>query len=132
MIKVLYYFIDNKKGAKVLAFVWTLLIFIACLLPANEIPNVQVPLIDKWAHFIMFSGFSFLMLCSFTYYGAASLLKYWMLSIALGAFIEGLQAAFPGLGRCYEFMDIVADAIGGLLGMLLFAYIHNKYRSNAP
>jgi len=126
MFTIFNYFIINRKQAKLLALGWTLLVFIACLLPAHEIPDVKIPLIDKWVHFVLFAGCSFTWLCSFNYYGVASLVKYWMMSIAMGALIEGLQAAFPNLGRCYELMDIAADAIGGLIGVLLFYILHHK------
>lgn len=127
MIKIFNYFIINKKQAKQLAFGWTLLVFIACLLPSHEIPDIKLPLIDKWVHFLLFAGCSFTWLCSVNYFGVASLVKYWMLSIAMGALIEGLQAAFPTLGRCYELMDIVADAIGGLIGVVMFYLLYSKH-----
>ena len=72
-----------KKRAKSAAIVWTLLIFIACFVPGKEIPDLRVPFADKWVHFILFGGFSF-------------------------------------LGRAKDLFDIYADALGSLLGVLLF------------
>jgi VanZ family protein len=42
------------------------------------------------------------------------------ISIFLGWLIEFLQGYFPSLGRSKEFMDIVADAIGALIGVVVF------------
>ena len=54
-----------KKRARLWAILWTLLIFVLCLYPGTELPKVDVPLADKWAHFIFFAIFSFLWLSSF-------------------------------------------------------------------
>ncbi len=108
---------------------WTLLIFIGCLTPAPDIPKIDVPLIDKWTHFILFGGFSFLWLCARPQYTKRSLAILFIISVALGAFIELLQGALTFLGRSMEFMDGVADGLGGALGIglfCLFAYFSRK------
>jgi len=120
-----------KKRARFLAVLWTLLIFIGCFTPANEIPNVDVPLIDKWVHLILFGGFTFLWLCARPVINVYSLLILFFISIALGSFIELMQGWLTFLGRNMELMDAVADGIGGLLGIGLFclcAYIAKTKR----
>lgn len=109
-----------KKIARSIAIVWTLLIFVGCLMPAHEIPKVDVPLIDKWTHFVMFAVFSFLWLCAKPGGDFKYTLIVLLVSIFLGCLIEYLQGTFTSLGRSPELMDAVADAVGGLLGIVLF------------
>jgi VanZ family protein len=109
-----------KKRAKYAAVMWTLLIFIACFIPGNEIPNIHVPLADKWVHFILFGGFTFLWLLvspgiqwkQFIFIGLLGCLFGWM--------IEEMQGLLTFLGRAKDLYDIYADALGALLGVLLF------------
>ncbi len=110
-----------KKTARSIAIAWTLLIFIGCLMPAREIPHVDVPLIDKWTHFVMFGMFSFLWLLAVN--GASSVkvqLIVLLTALFTGCLIEYMQGTFTSLGRSMELMDAVADAIGGLLGVVLY------------
>ena len=109
-----------KKRARFVAILWTLLILIACLTPAAEIPNVDIPMVDKWTHLIFFGIFSFLWLCARPAINVSWLVNLLLISIAFGAAIELLQGLLTFLGRSMEFLDAVADALGGLLGILLF------------
>ena len=104
-----------------MAMLWTLLIFIGCFTPAKELPKVDVPLIDKWVHFVLFGGFSFLWLCAFPARTLSRYLTILLCGIALGALIEVLQGVFVSLGRSCELMDAVADSIGALLGIGIFS-----------
>jgi VanZ family protein len=112
-----------KKKARVLAMLWTLLIFVGCFTPGKELPKVDVPLIDKWVHLVMFGGFTFLWLCAKPVVKASRLVTLFLISVALGAFIELMQGLLSFLGRSMEFMDAVADSIGGLLGICLFVFL---------
>ena len=99
---------------------WTLLIFIGCFMPGKEIPKVDVPFIDKWVHLVLFGGFTFLWLCARPVINSRSLLVLFLISVALGSFIELMQGLLVFLGRSMELMDAVADSVGGLLGIWLF------------
>ncbi len=112
-----------KKQARFLAMLWTLLIFIGCFTPSAEIPKVDVPLIDKWTHLVMFGGFTFLRLCARPLRTANWLITLFIISAALGSFIELMQGALTTLGRSMELMDAVADSIGGALGIALFCLL---------
>ena len=109
-----------KKRARFLAMLWTLLIFVGCFTPGKEIPKVDVPFIDKWVHFVLFGGFTFLWLCARPKINPLSLFVLFLVSVAVGSFIEVMQGVLSFLGRSMEFMDAVADSIGGFLGILLF------------
>ena len=118
-----------KKQARFLALLWTLLIFIGCFTPGKDLPKVDVPLIDKWVHFILFGGFTFLWLCARPIVNLRSLFSLFLIAVALGSFIELMQGWLTFLGRSMEFMDAVADSIGGLLGIGVFclcAHLANK------
>ncbi|MBZ0098902.1 MAG: VanZ family protein [Taibaiella sp.] len=113
----------HKKRARWLAIAWTLLIFILCLLPGNELPKVNVPFIDKWAHVVLFAGFSFLWLCAGPTGRLTNLFILLVVSIFVGWLVEYIQGAFVP-GRYQDDMDILADAAGGLAGILLFVLFY--------
>ena len=109
-----------KKIATVLAVLWTIGIFVACLWPGKELPKSDIPFIDKWTHFILFGVFAFLWLCAYPNGRIATLIWIIVISAALGWFVECLQGWFPDLGRTKDTMDAIADGVGGILGTLIF------------
>jgi VanZ family protein len=117
------------RWARPVAIGWTLLILGACFLPGSEIPNLRVPLIDKWVHFILFGVFAFLWLRAYPSRKPARLLGIFLIAAIFGYGVEVLQGALrPWLGRSYSGGDAVADAIGGALGVGAF-YIYRRRAS---
>jgi VanZ family protein len=114
------FFYRHKKRTAWIAAIWTLLILIACLIPGREVPDVDIPLADKWVHFIIFAGFSFLWLCTFREPGARAGLIMGAVSVLLGYAVELLQGSGITQGRSYDLYDLLADSIGGMLGLILF------------
>ncbi len=110
-----------KRQARFIAILWTLLILLGCFMPSRNVPKVDVPLVDKWVHFAFFGGFTFFWLCAGPTLKIARLATVLIIAIAFGSLIEILQGAFPSLGRASEFMDAVADSVGGIIGIVLFA-----------
>jgi VanZ family protein len=110
-----------KRQARFLAMLWTLLVFIGCFTPSKEIPQVNVPFIDKWVHLVLFGGFTFLWLCARPVRNTRWLISLVFISLALGCAIELLQGYFVSLGRNMELMDVLADSAGGLLGISIFS-----------
>ena len=110
-----------KRQARLLAMLWTLLIFIGCFTPGKDIPKVDVPLIDKWVHLVLFGGFTFLWLCTRPVTKFTWLVIMFLIAVALGSFIELMQGWLTFLGRSMELLDAVADSIGALLGIVIFA-----------
>jgi VanZ family protein len=110
----------SPKRALVLAILWTSGILLACLIPGNEVPDIHIPLIDKWVHFIIFAGFSFLWLNTFISATVVKGVLIFILSVLLGYTVELLQDSGITTGRSYDVYDILADTIGGALGVLLF------------
>ena len=111
-----------KKRARLLATGWTLLIFVLCLLPAKEIPDVDIPFIDKWAHVLLFAGFSFFWLLGYPTRRLLPLLWWLALSVFVGWLVEYIQGHYVP-GRFQDNMDTLADAVGGLLGIIIFTAI---------
>ena len=112
------------------AILWTFLILAACFIPGSEIPDLRVPLIDKWVHFILFGVFAFLWLCVYPSRSAARLLTVFLIAAAFGYGVELLQGALrPLLGRSYSGGDALADAIGGANGVGAF-YFYDRTRRN--
>ena len=122
---------EHKKRAKSAAIVWTLLIFIACFIPGNEIPNLRVPFADKWVHFILFGGFSFLCLLAAPSIQLNKLIFIGLLGCLFGWLVEELQGLLSFLGRAKDLYDIYADAFGSLLGVLVF-YVCARIAHSKP
>ena len=117
-----------KKRARIGAILWTLLIFILCFIPAREVPDLDIPLADKWVHFILFGVFSFLWLLSIKEFRLPHLVIVLICSIVLGWLVEYIQGALTFLGRSQDNMDTLADGIGGLLGVVVFWLLSFRYR----
>ena len=103
------------------AIAWTAGIFLACLWPGKELPQSDIPFIDKWTHFVLFGVFTLLWLCAYPPPRAkpwGRLLLMAAIATALGCLVEGLQSGLPGLGRSGDVMDAVANAVGSVLGAL--------------
>jgi VanZ family protein len=94
------------------AILWTITIFILCTLPSNNLPEAN----DKTAHFVVFALWSFLWLIPTR--------KVWFVLISgavFGLLIEFWQAILPeNFHRGYDLLDALADAIGGVLGYLIW------------
>lgn len=109
-----------KKRARIFTVLWALLIFILCFLPGKEFPDVRIPLIDKWVHFLLFGVFSFLWLCSAPSTRLRALLIAFAAGTVLGWLVEEVQGLLVFLGRSKSLQDILADAIGAAAGVLVF------------
>ncbi len=119
------------KQARFIAILWTLLIFVGCFTPAYKLPEMDVPFVDKWTHFVMFGGFTFLWLCAKPALHGKQLLLLIVVAIALGIFIEFMQLTLTFLKRSGEFLDGVADAVGSIMGVGLFFLLQRLTRGKA-
>lgn len=115
----------------VLAIAWTMLLFLLCLIPGEDLPEVDVPFIDKWTHFVLFAPFSFLWLMVFPGKSWKRLTTIFLISVVIGWLVEELQGLLTMLGRSKDEMDILADAIGGLLGVLLFRWFFTSWQKHS-
>lgn len=115
-----------KKRARFIAILWTLLIFILCFLPGRDIPDMNIPFIDKWAHLILFGIFSFLWLCSSPSSKPAHFTIIFLITVFTGWLVEYIQGHYVP-NRTQDMMDILADSLGGLTGIIIFGAFAGKY-----
>lgn len=99
----------------ILAF-WFALVcsYILALLPQDMAPTIA-ELSDKTLHFLAFGVLTVLLNLSYRIYWWKSSL--YMLFYAI--FIEFSQYFTPN--RCVEFLDVVADSIGIVIGLIIYA-----------
>lgn len=94
---------------------WTLTILVLCSMPSEHIP-LSESISDKIAHFAVFGLWSFLAL-----WYKSNYLKIGILGVAFGLLIECIQKSLPeSFHRSFDLLDLVADSIGVILGLLFF------------
>jgi VanZ family protein len=108
-----------KNRARWLAVAWTLLIFILCFLPGQDLPDLDIPFIDKWAHIVLFGVFCFLWLCATPTRNIYFLSSLFTITVFLGWLVEYIQGHYVA-NRTHDNMDTIADSVGGLIGILVF------------
>lgn len=120
-----------------LTLLTTLAIVLLSVLPFPEVPQLaDIPLVDKWVHFVMYGGWS--LVCWFemarserrTNHTKATgwLLFYGLVCSALLGGVLELVQAYCTTTRSGDFWDFVADAIGAVLGTLVGAAIRMYIR----
>lgn len=111
---------------------WTLLIIFLTLFPGQEMPDISIWdmfSFDKFAHIFVFAVLVLLMIVGFSKQYDFTFLKknpvrYSLLYAFLLAFFIELAQKTIIAGRGFEFMDLLADSIGILLGWLAFFIIY--------
>lgn len=114
-------------------------IWVLCLIPIPETPLSDVPLIDKWTHFVMYGGLVLLFRLEYERHRRAVApfrqktlwFLIWLAPIAMGGLIELAQAYLTGGNRSGDWMDFLADSIGVLLGNILcdlFLLCHKMWK----
>ena len=94
---------------------WTLTILVLCSMPSEHIPLTE-SISDKVAHFAVFGFWSFLAL-----WYKPNYLKVGILGITFGLLIECIQKSLPeSFHRSFDWIDLVADSIGVILGLITF------------
>lgn len=101
---------------------WTLLIFILCFLPGSDLPEVNIPFIDKWVHLVLFGIFSFLWLCSNPTRDRHFLAILFIITVFMGWLVEYIQGHYAS-GRTQDNMDTLADSVGGVIGIAVFTLL---------
>lgn len=127
-MKSLFQFLRKNRALTFwLLFVWTLIIFVGCFIPSSELPKVKIVMIDKWVHFVFFAGFSFLLMCYMRKVQTFHFFLAFFLAVLLGYLVELIQDSGLVKGRYFEWEDVLADGIGGFIGVLLFYLLEKKY-----
>lgn len=120
------------------AAVWTVIIFLLCLMPASDIPNTtfsKIPYFDKLVHAGIFAGFVFLWAFALYKSGKSHHLVYLaiviLIAISLGFIIEILQKELISLHRDFDLWDWVADSLGAFFGGAVFNELFRGERKHA-
>ena len=103
-----------------------ILILIAVLMPADDVPSVSIPHIDKLVHAGMFG---FLTLCFYGEYffekrKILSILLPWILIEIFAIITELLQYLVEG--RSCDIKDFLADTIGSIIVIVIIRYFYGK------
>lgn len=114
---------------------WAGLIMVLCILPGNELPNIDfwdIDIEDKLAHAGVFFILGFLLFMGRFRRKAKpitkkSLIKMMVLMAVYGAATEIIQELFIPT-RFGDIMDFVADTAGGILGIVFAKWMFVKKR----
>jgi len=115
---------------KTIGAIYLAVIALLSLLPARSLPHV--PLFsgaDKLVHICMYLGLSFLA-CWIYNIGHQRIWFIYSLLLAVfmyGALMEILQHVIRA-GRSFDFMDMIANLVGGIIGMLIYTYLDRMHK----
>lgn len=113
-------------------------IWIICLIPIPETPLDDVPMIDKWTHFVMYGSLCSVIFAEYAKRHIQPNIKRLaiggvLLPIIMGGLIELAQAYCTGGNRSGDWMDWIADSIGVMIGTAigsLVVYLRAKARKD--
>ncbi|WP_461305413.1 VanZ family protein [Aureisphaera sp.] len=107
---------------------YTLIITVLFLLPAKDIPGMAIRFGDKWAHILVFLLLSLVWLLAAwlnEWLGTGRIIWVSFWALVYGIIIEVLQGGFFET-RSADIWDIVADAIGILIGCFVFLMMKKR------
>lgn len=93
---------------------WTLLILILVSIPSPDLPDADLPSIDKFAHFALFAGFGWLWMRSLPFNVDKRFRLVLIIGFAYAVMTEVYQGMLP-FGRQPDAMDVAAN-LAGLIG----------------
>ena len=111
-----------------LPLLWALVIAIASLMPAPQLPEVEIDYADKLVHIFVYMVLTILMIWAWHKKNRKILISYTTLfailasSSVYGIFMEILQFTTT-TGRNFEIPDIIANIVGCLFGVFLYKSI---------
>ena len=113
------------------AILWALLILVLTLTPSSSLPDTSLFSYDKIGHIVIFLVLSYLFTSGLNANKPSKLKANILTSISLtmiyGIIIEVSQAFIPERGM--EFLDLVANCSGSILGISMFyVSIKNKWQ----
>lgn len=122
MVKQFTRYLETHRAISAsLAILWTIILLVACSMPGNELPKVDLfDHADKIIHWLFFV--LFFIAWKITFYQTNRSSR-WILiiSVILGFSIEYYQLYFVK-GRSFDVWDGIFDAIGAWCGFLYYRY----------
>lgn len=109
------------------AFLWLLLITILSVMPGVQLPSFHLFAADKLAHAAVYGVLTWLLLRAYVLTRQVPLTRWKQalllgLSTFYGVLMEFVQYAFIP-GRFYEYDDMLANAIGAVMGWFCFKWV---------
>ena len=122
--------LSEPKTLLVAGLVYTLLITVAFLSPAAEVPKVSIPYLDKVFHVLIHCALSFIWLwfafSSDKYHiSIKTVIVVLVLCFSYGISIEAAQHWFT-VSRQFDLLDVLANGVGSLLGFLSFYKVRSR------
>lgn len=116
------------------AIVWLIISVILLCIPGNDLPKshfFDIPFFDKYIHTIMFFVLTALFCYPFIYsQKKPEVIRSWFFRITVFAVIYGVAMEFVQkylvYGRSFDLIDIVFDAVGSVIGMVVVTLIFKK------
>jgi VanZ family protein len=117
---------------KVLAYLWLLITTYLTLTSSSSMRRFNIwdiVGIDKLGHFGFYMIFSFLW--AMAYKHLSPMMRFFVLAfvITFGIFMESAQYLMR-MGRAFEWLDILANTTGAIIGFVVFLYIDRKTNYN--
>ncbi len=126
-----FIFSVNQKLRVAIILIYLGIIITLSLIPANEVPQISwFEGVDKVVHFCMYLGFTWLL--SWTLNLASKVFVSFLiiiLSIGWGLLMEILQMIMH-FGRTFEWMDVLANSLGALVGVMIYTLIVKSGKSD--
>ena len=115
------------------AFIWFIIIFILLTLPGKDLPKedfLSAIYFDKWVHAGLFGTLVFLFSYPYRHiiaYKKSFYLVIVVMAIIYGVAMEYVQKYFT-VDRDFDVNDMVADAVGAVLGYIFFRMVIRKMK----
>ncbi|MFN3756305.1 MAG: VanZ family protein [Flavobacterium sp.] len=111
-----------------LLILWLLFVTVLSLMKIGKIPSITVENSDKYVHFIFYFITAFLTYITLKSFGVSfykRVLLSFVFSVVYGIIIEVLQEVLTDTRR-FEWADIVANATGAIISLLLISVLRSK------
>lgn len=114
-----------------LGILWAIFILVLCGLPGDQFAKSKLEHADSVIHLFLFGVLFFLLSVGFikqtTYRQLRShtLRKVFIITVAYGVIVELLQATIF-VGRSIELSDMLFNALGAFIGMMVFMSIYGR------
>jgi len=121
-------FLTQPRTKIWLAVGWFLLTTLLLAMPGNALPKtnlVNIPNFDKLVHVGLFAVLTFLVVNAFTKPTYYKITVVALAAILYGTIMEYVQLHLVAY-RSFEGIDIIADAIGAIAGILVFSLMVKK------
>lgn len=118
------------------SIIWTVIICYLCFIPSDRLPDSffsSIPYFDKMVHFGLCAVLAFLLFfglrkqySSLKWRNNASVISFWF-AVLFGLLIELIQGNFVE-SRSFESIDLLADILGAVAGLLISEKIFFRIR----